>query len=224
MTSLHDCDELTRSTRRIEFRDGLQDFQNAITFLLLGSIGGLTLSEWGMEFYLRAWIFKREFATLGLIGLFALFLLAVFGLRRLMHWIRRRYLWPSRGHVEPLKWQVNRSASVLSVAIWMVVFLLGIVVVDGAGLKLEQGMRAIAGASGVATAVLFYSLGHDLRLIRYQWVAAAGALLSLAILFLPLTSSESWLFFGLFWATMLLISGGYALYKSSNDLRGDAHD
>jgi hypothetical protein len=33
MTQIQDFEELTRNTRRVEFNDGLQDFQNAAVFL-----------------------------------------------------------------------------------------------------------------------------------------------------------------------------------------------
>lgn len=223
MTHIQNYEELTRNTRRIEFNDGLQDFQNAAIFLFLGLLGGLFLSPQGIEFYVRAWLFERELATIAFIGLIALSVFLSFGLRRLLHWIRFRYLWTSEGRVKPLKWQVNLSASVIGGAVWLLVFFFGLMLVQRTELDLDAGMRVVVGASGVGTGVIYFLVGRELRLTRYRWVAAAGALGSFTILLLPLKASVSWIVFGVQWSLILLLSGSMALRKTLSHLRSGAH-
>lgn len=223
MAQIQDYEELTRNTRRVEFNDGLQDFQNAAVFLILGLLGGLFLSPQGMEFYARAWFLERELTAIAFIGLIALFVLIAFGMRRFMRWIRLRYLWPSEGRIEPLKWQVSRSASVIGGVVWLMVFFFGLALVQRTEMDLDAGMRVVIGASGVGTGVLYFLLGRELGLTRYRWVGVTGALVSLAMLFLPLKASMSWILFGIQWSLILLVSGASALRKALTQLRSGVH-
>ena len=173
-----DLDQLTRNTRRLEFADGLNDFQNALLFLLLGGLASLFMSSAGIGLYLRAMLFHQEITTIVLLALIPLFYLIMFGVRHLIRTYRRKVLWRHMGEMEPLRWQVDRKASVLATAVWLIVVCVGLVIVVRDPMDLDADMRVIAGAGGIATGVVYFMLGHSLALVRYRWVGLVGATLS----------------------------------------------
>jgi hypothetical protein len=122
-----------------------------------------------------------------------------------------------------LKWQVSWSASVVGAGVWLTVFFIGLAIVRRTEVDLNAGMRVVIGASGVGTGVLSFLLGRELRLTRYRWVAAAGAMVSFAMLLLPLKASVRWSLFGIQWSLLLLVSGSTALYKTLSHLRSGVH-
>ena len=107
MNEYIDLDSLTRNTRRLEFEDGLNDFQNGLFLLILGLLSAVFMSITGITWYMRAMMFNSEITTIALLALIPLFYLLTFGVRRLIRRYRKNVLWHDLGEVEPLKVQVD---------------------------------------------------------------------------------------------------------------------
>ncbi len=217
-----DLDELTRNTRRLEFEDGLNDFQNALIFLILGGLASLFMSTAGITLYMRAMLFNQEIATIALIALILLLYLVMFGIRRLIQKYRREVLWRDLGEIEPLRWQVDRKINLLATAIWLIVVVGGLLFMVQGSMDLDLDMRIIAGASGIATGVVYFGMGQSLALTRYRWVGILGGVFSAALIIAPLTFSSSWLGLGILWAVILVISGSTAYRQTMARLRESA--
>jgi hypothetical protein len=217
-----DLDALTRQTRRLEFEDGLNDFQNGLVFLILGLLASLFMSTTGITWYMRAMLFNQELTTIALLALIPLLYLLTFGLRRLIRLYRRKVLWRHLGEMEPFRWQVDSRVNVLATAIGLIVVIGGFVLLRNEPMDLDAGMRVIAGAGGIATAVIYLALGRSFGLARYRWVGMVGGLLSALLIIAPLNVSISWLAFGIIWALTLSISGAVALRGTLQGLKVDA--
>jgi len=213
-----DLEGLTRRTRRIEFGDGLNDLQNALVFGLVGLLGAFFLSPGGIRLYVRALLANRELTLVGLIGMFALFVLITFGARRLIMSYRRRVLWKGRGNLEPLRWQVDSRASALAGAVWLIATIAGLVLFMRGPMDLDSGMRVVVAASGIATGLIYFMLGHTMRVARYRWVGLMAGLLSAALIPLQISGVASWLAFAGIWVGALLVSGTAALRRTLHAL------
>ncbi len=214
-----DLDALTRNTRRLEFEDGLNDFQNALVFLILGGLTSLFMSTAGLTLYMRAILFNEEITTIALLALIPLLYLIMFGIRRLILRYRKEVLWRDLGEMEPFKWQVDRRVSVLATAIWLIVVIGGLFLIAGDPMNLDADMRIIAGAGGIATGVTYFAMGQSLALARYRWVGIIGGLLSAVLIFSPLGFSYSWVVLGIIWTGTLGTSGFLAYRKTMRRLR-----
>jgi hypothetical protein len=217
-----DLDSLTRSTRRLEFEDGLNDFQNGLIFFILGLLASLFMSSRGITWYMRAMLFNQELTTIGLLALIPLFYLVMFGIRRLIRRYRRKVLWRHLGEMEPFKWQVDSRVSILATAIYLAVVIGGFVLLRNDPMDLDASMRVIAGAGGIATAVIYLALGRLLGLTRYRWVGIVGGLLSALLIIAPINVSNSWLALGIIWALTLTVSGAAAFRNTLKELKADA--
>jgi hypothetical protein len=214
-----DLDALTRETRKLEFDDGLVDFQNGLVFLVMGSLGSLFMSAKGIELYMRGMLFDPEITTIALLALIPLIVLITFGIRRLIDHYRKKVLWREIGEVEPFRWQVDRRYSVLAVLVWLVVVILGWVLLATRMDEFDTGLRIFISASGIATGVIYFAMGRSLAIRRYVWVGIVAGGLSAVLMLLPLTASESWLAFGLIWAVFLSISGTMGLGSTLRRLK-----
>lgn len=206
-----DLDGLTKRTRRLEFEDGLIDFQNALVFLVLGLLASVFMSEAGITMYMRGMLFNSEVTTIALVALIPMVILITFGVRRLITSYRRNVLWRAIGEIEPLRWQVDTRYNVLAALAWLAVVIVGWVFASGSGGIFDNGIRIFIGASGIATGLIYYLVGRSLQVVRYRWVGACGALLSAALIPLPLDASTDWLLFGIVWSVTLSISGAFGL-------------
>lgn len=220
MNKYVDLDSLTRTTRRLEFEDGLNDFQNGLTFLILGLLASLFMSTTGITLYMRAILSNPEITTIALLALIPLLFLLTFGIRRLISLYRRKVLWSHLGEIEPFKWQVDRRISVLATVVWLIVIVVGLFILSGDAMKLDATMRLIAGAGGIATGVVYFAMGQSLALTRYRWVGIIGGLLSAVLIVSPFNVSHSWLAFGVIWAVTLVVSGVLAFRTTLNRLKG----
>jgi MFS family permease len=208
-----DLDGLTRRTRRLEFEDGLNDLQNALVFLLAGLMAALFMSPFGIRLYVRVLQENKELTVIGLVGLFALFVVITFGARRLIMRYRREALWKDLGQIEPLRWQVDRRISVLAVAVWLIMFIAGMFFLSRDPMDLDAGMRLVIASAGVATGLIYFMLGQALELNRYRWLGLAAGLASGLIVVAPVSAAAGWMGFSVIWALGLTISGISALRK-----------
>jgi hypothetical protein len=222
MNKYIDLDSLTRTTRRLEFEDGLNDFQNGLVFLILGFLSSLFMSTTGLTLYMRAILFNPGITTIALLALIPFLFLLTFGIRHLIRLYRRRVLWRHLGEIEPFKWQVDSRINVLAAVVWLVVIIIGLVLLSGDPMNLDADMRVIAGAGGIATGVVYFAMGQSLALTRYRWVGIIGGLLSAVLMISPLNVSFSWLAIGIIWAVTLAVSGALAFRSTLKRLKGSA--
>jgi len=209
-----DFEGLTRQTRRLDFEDGLTDLQVGVVFLVMSLAAAFIFSTAGLTWFTKALILQPDITKVALVGIFGCFILVAFGSRRLIARVRREYFWKDRGEIVPLPVGVDRWVSVLSVAVFLILMLLGLWVLLQGGSDDEAIMRLLVAASGVGTGIIYLGMGRSLRLNRYLLVGIIGGLLSGVLFFIPLTFSESWLGLGAIWTTVLLISGLYALRRT----------
>lgn len=213
-----DLDKLTRNTRRLEFEDGLNDFQNALVFLFLGGLASLFMSSAGIRLYVRGMLYNQEITTIMLVALIALLVLLMFGMRRLIQKYRREVLWREMGEMEPFRWQVDSRINVIATLIWLVVVIGGFILLTRNAMDLDAGMRIIAGAGGIATGVVYLGMGFSLSLPRYRWVGIMGGVLSAALIAIPFSVSYSWLALGILWCVVLAASGLVAFRRTQENL------
>lgn len=219
MDHITKIDNLTRVTRRREFEDGLMDFVFAGTFLFIGLFTGFFTSPVGLRWYLTSLLWNREITIIAEIILFAMFILSVFGARRLIARIRRNTFWKNRGFVNPLRWQVSWKINTLAAGVLIAMLVIAFWLMLNGSISQEIVLRTLVSAAGVATGFVFFGMGKELELQRYNWVGAAGGMLSALIILIPISFSMSWYSLGVGWMIVFTTSGLWALQKSLMALR-----
>ena len=219
MDHITKIDNLTRVTRRRDFEDGLMDFVFAGTFLFIGLLAGFFTSPVGLRWYLTSLLWNREITIIAEITLFLLFILVVFGTKRMIARIRRKTLWKNRGFVKPLRWQVSWKINALAVAVLIAMLVIAFWLMLNGFVSQEIVLRTLVSSAGVATGFVFFGMGKELDLQRYKWVGVVGGVLSALIILTPMSFSSSWLALGIGWMIVLTISGIWALQKSLEALR-----
>jgi hypothetical protein len=214
MDLINEIDNLTRKTRRREFEDGLMDYVLALTFLFLGALGGFFLSPVGLRWYFSSLLRNREVTVIAGIAIIPLFVLLVFGARRLIAWIRRQSLWVNRGFVKSLRWQVGPKVNLLAGGAMVAMLIVAFGLLRIGAISQEAVLRTLVTAAGVASGIVFFGLGKELGLARYRWVGLVGGIFSASIIPLPLSFSTAWLVLGIGWMLVLSVSGTWALRKS----------
>ena len=156
MDNITKIDNLTRVTRRRDFEDGLMDFVFAVTFLFLGGLGGVFLSPLGLRWYFTSLLWNREVTIIAGIVLVFLFILIVFGARRLIVRIRRKTLWKNRGFVTPLRWQVSWQINALASGVLIVMLVIAFWLMLNGSIGQESVLRTLVSSAGVATGFEFF--------------------------------------------------------------------
>jgi hypothetical protein len=209
--------QLQTRTIRYEFADGVRDFQQALWILVMGVYAWLvwdTSSLWVSSFV--------EFIRLQepLFGLLIVFTIAIGipvlitqGILQLMNeYLRRRWLWRKTGIVKPKAWLVPRRVLFIAMVINLAVILIGIYIalqLNNLGIIL----RSLYVGVGLGYAYMYWVQGKRLQLERYRPVAVVGLIGTLLIALLPLTAGLSCLVISLFWAVLLVTSGGYGVHQ-----------
>ena len=219
MDHITKIDNLTRVTRRRDFEDGLMDFVFAGTFLFIGLLAGFFTSPVGLRWYLTSLLWNREITIIAEITLFLLFILVVFGTKRMIARIRRKTLWKNRGFVKPLRWQVSWKINALAAIVLIAMLVIAFWLMLNGSISREIVLRTLVSSAGVATGFVFFGMGKELDLQRYKWVGVVGGVLSALIILTPMSFSSSWLALGIGWMIVLTISGIWALQKSLEALR-----
>jgi len=214
MDHIKKIDNLTRATRRREFEDGLMDYVLALTFLFLGAISGFFLSPVGLRWYYTSLLHNREVTIIAEIGLFALFILLVFGTRRLIARIRRNTLWKNRGFVKSLRWQVSPQVNLLAGGAMIAMLIIAFGLMRNGLISNDFVLRTLVASAGVATGIVLFGVGKELELERYRWVGIIGGATSALIILFPLSFSAAWLMLGISWSVLFTVSGTWALRKS----------
>jgi MFS family permease len=214
MDHITKIDNLTRVTRRRDFEDGLMDFVFAGIFLFIGLFTGFFTSPVGLRWYLTSLLQNREITIIAEITLFALFILSVFGARRLIARIRRKNFWKNRGFVKPLRWQVSWKINTLAAGVFIAMLVIAFWLMLNGSVSQESVLRTLVSAAGVATGFVLFGMGNELELQRYKRVGAAGGVLSALIILIPVSFSTSWFALGIGWMIVFATSGIWALQRS----------
>ena len=219
MDHISKIDNLTRVTRRREFEDGLMDFVFAGAILSLGLLAGFFTSPAGLKWYFTNLLQNREITIIAEIALLPLFILAVFGAKRMIAHIRRKTLWKNRGFVTPLRWQVSWQINALASGVLIAMLVIAFWLMRNGLVSNDFVLRTLVSSAGVATGFVFFGMGKELELQRYRWVGVLGGILSALIILIPMSFSSSWLALGIGWMIVFVISGLWALQKSLVALR-----
>ncbi len=214
MNNIEEFDNLTRLTRKREFDDGLVDILYGFVFLILGLGGWFLFSTVGLEWFATALVQQREITLIALIILTAVLILVIHGMRRLIQRIRHSYLWKDSGYVEPLRWQVKRSITVIAVFLSIALIIVSVWLMMVGSLSEETVLRALVASVSLGTAIVYLGMGIDLRIRRYVGVGITGLILSVIILGQSATFSEAWLLVGVGWMAILTVSGLWAFRQS----------
>jgi hypothetical protein len=224
MNDIREIDNLTRLTRKREFDDGLVDILYGGVFLVWGLASWFLYSTVGLRWLVTALTQQREITIIAMLALAPVFLLVIYGMRRLIEWIRRRYLWKDSGYVEALKWQVSRSITIIATCL-SIALILGATWQMARGALSEEGaLGALVASANLGTAVVYLGMGIDLRIRRYLVVGIAGLILTVILLSQMVSFAVSWLLLGVGWMIILTVSGLWALLQSIRSLAESAGD
>ncbi|MBC7869876.1 MAG: hypothetical protein H7Y09_03485 [Chitinophagaceae bacterium] len=217
--------KLQRSTTRYEFSDGIRDFHSAFWILLTG------LYAWLFWDYPSLWLPLvepvRSQGTLFVI--FVSFILPIgiplvvsqLGLRYVNEVVRRRWLWRTTGFIKPKSWVMPRRVLFTGYIIILIVFVAGILL----AIQLADWWLIVRGiylGTGLAFVYMHWTLGNQMQILRYQWVARIGLLGTLIIAVMPLRAGLFSLMLSLFWAGLLMVSGLYAMRQVALQQRSSA--
>jgi len=223
-----DLDRLTIKTQRLEYEDGLRDFQIGAIFLILFLANWFIFTPAGLELLIRTSIRFKDYKDLwlvGLVGLIALIYLLAFGSERVMERIRRATFWKESGFVKPLRWGVISKSVIILATVLLLGIIIGSVWLMAKGtISQEVALRSIPASVGLATAVIFIGMGINLRLRRYVIVGVSGAILSGIILLTEMSFAYAYLWTGIGWAVILALSGAWALRWALRDLRQETQN
>lgn len=223
MNNNFDIDELTRKTKRLEYMDGLRDFQLGAIFLILGLANGFFFTPAGLDLFARMVLRFRDLLLVVMGGFVGLTILLAVGSERAMERIRRATFWRESGFVRPLRRGIVKKSVLVLATIVLLGIIIGSVWLMSKGiLSQEDALRSIPASVGLATAVIFISIGINLRLRRYVLVGITGTILSAFILITDMAFAIAYLWTGIGWAAIFSLSGLWALGSALRDLRGGA--
>jgi len=218
MNKQTDIEGLIRKTRQYEYVDGLRDLQMAAIMAFFVVFAWFFFTLTGVRWYLRLILFLK-----GTFGSWApwidglLFLLIIFsvlgGSLWLMRAMRRKWLWQKSGWVKPLRWQVPRRVSVLSVVIVLGGIGLAIALFVTNRVEASFILRMLWVATGWAFGYTLVGVGREIGLKRYIWLGAVGGIASTVLLFLPLPFGQVAIILYGAWALALGISGAIVLRR-----------
>lgn len=226
MEAKFDLDQLTKNTERLEYQDGLRDFQIAILFLIIGLGNWLIFTSSGLRFVADLLVRFQEYRMVILFGLVGLVLLLLFGMERWMESIRRRSFWKESGFVKPLRWGAVSTRTLIVSAVVILGLIIGAVWLMARGTISEAtALRTLPASVGVGTAVIFIAVALRLEIQRYLWVGVLGLILSAGVLLSSMPLGDAYFMVGVGWAILLGVSGGWALRKAIRELRhGGQHE
>ncbi len=213
MKVMSDLDDLTRTTRRREFEDGLVDLLNAVVCLFVGLLTASVYSPSSIRWYLHMLATYPVLTALSLLGLVPLLAMFLIFARRAINRIRRTNLWVTSGYVEPLQnvdWHTSVPA-LLIVIIWASIGFWGTL---HGWLGPDADLRFLVSGIGIAAGVVYLVKGLNFHCPRYIAVGSVGGLLSAVFMFFPTSYSTSWAALGILWFTILLLSGFVGLRKT----------
>lgn len=225
MNNTVDLEGLVQKTKRLEYEDGLRDFQIGMVFLLVGLANWFIFTPAGLDLFARTMIRLRDLMVPTLVGFIGLIFLIFFGSERIMAQIRRATIWRESGFVKPLRVGViKKSITVIATLVLLGVVIGSVWLYSRGNLSQDFALRSIPSSVGLATAIIFLNLGINLQLRRYVLVGLTGAILSGTILLIDISFALAYFWSGIGWALILALSGAWALNGAIRDLRTEAQD
>ena len=212
MQVIRNLDDLTRATRRREFEDGLVDMLNAAVYLIVGLLTASVYSPSSIRWVLHMLATYPELTALSLLGLVPLLAIFLIWAKRAINRIRRTNLWAASGYVEPLQ-NVDWRTSVPALFIVMIWASIGFWGTQQGWLAPDSDLRFLISGIGIAVGVVYLVKGLHIHFSRYIVVGCIGGLLSGMLMFVPFSYAASWVFLGVLWSTILLLSGLVGLIK-----------
>ncbi len=206
-----DLDSLEKTTRRREFDDGLIDFAVGVLFLVFCLLAWFLFSPDGLEWYVLSLTNYHTLTLVGLLGVAALVITGPVGLRRLIEHLRIPTIWKDNGFIKPLNRQTSWPLTILSVTVALGMILYASWLMTVGKINPESVLRTLVSSSGIATGIIYIGIGTSLNLRRYLIIGLAGGMVSVLILFLPVSFSIAWLILGITWTLLLFASGTWAL-------------
>jgi len=206
-----DLDVLEKTTRKRDFDDGLMDYAVGVIFLVFCLLAWFLFSPQGLRWYALALVNYRTLTMVCLLGLAALVITGPVGLRRLIEHYRISTIWKDSGFVKPLNRQTSWPITLLSVSVALGMILYASWLMTVGKINPESVLRTLVSSSGIATGIIYIGIGTSLNLRRYLIIGLAGGMVSVLILFLPVSFSIAWLILGITWALLLFVSGTWAL-------------
>jgi hypothetical protein len=220
-----DLDQLTQQTKRREFTDGLRDLHVGLTILILSLLNWLIFTPTGATWLVKAVLYDKHLTAIGIVGFFGLLLLIIYGGERLMERIRRASLWKDSGFVKPLRWGFNKGMMIASTAIVLTIIIGSVWFMAVGKLSQDVALRSIPASASLGTGTIFFIMGYSLKIRRYLAIGIVGSLLAIAIFLFPSSFTQAWLWLGMGWAVILLVSGAWALGLALSELKGGvAHE
>jgi len=217
--------KLQKSTARYEFADGIREFHSAFWILVTG------VYAWLFWDHPALWLSQvdtiRSQGTLFVILIsFVLpigvpLVISQLGLYYINQVVRRRWLWRNTGFIKPKSWVMPRRVLFIGYVISLCSFVIGILL----AMQFADWWLIIRGiyvGTGLASAYMYWTLGSQMALPRYQWLARLGLPATLIIAVLPLSAGLFSLILSLFWAGLLTVSGLYAMRQVAMQQRGSA--
>jgi hypothetical protein len=212
MKATRNLDDLTRTTRRREFEDGLVDLLNAAVCLIVGLLTASVYSPTSIRWYLQMLATYPESTALSLLSLVPLLAIFLILARRAINRIRRTNLWAASGYIEPLQ-NVDWRTSVPALLIMMIWVSIGFWGTQQGWLAPDSDLRFLISGIGIAAGVVYLVKGLNFHFSRYIVVGSIGGVLSGILMFVPFSFAASWAFLGILWSTILLLSGLVGLRK-----------
>ena len=212
-------DDLSKATRKREYDDGLMDYIIGGAFLLLCLLDWFIFSYSGLKWYATRLIQNRETTIIVSVAVISLFILLIYEMRKIINRIRQKTLWKNQGFVKPLRWQVSWQINALASAVMIAMIVFAFWLMFKGSISQEIVLRTLVSSTGVAAGIVFFGLGKQIDLRRYQWVGTVGGTLSALIIIMTISFSNSWLVLGLIWMTVFILSGSWALRKSILSIR-----
>jgi len=228
MTTQPDIDALIRKTRQYEFVDGLRDLQMAVMMAFFGACIWFILDLVGMRWLIQLILYLKVIFVgwtrwISLLLYFLILFSILGGSLWLMRVLRRKWLWRESGWVKPLRWQVPRRITVLSVVIMLGGVVLGLILLSTGKVDKSFVLRMLWTATGWGFGYTLIGMGREIGLRRYIWLGASGGLASTILLFLPLTFGQTAIVLNGAWALALGISGVIVLHRASTAIRQANH-
>jgi hypothetical protein len=215
MSKYPDVEQLAKKTRKYEFADGLRDLQFGLYFIFYGLVGWIGFQPIWMRLVIDLKAHVGEWAVYAIVlSVFLIPVFVVYGMLRLMRFIRERWLWRNSGYVEPSTWPLTLRNSFISASVLVVVLGGGLLVTRSMDLDVYFPWRLVWVAVNCATAVTFINVGRYLDLKRYTWLGIICGVVLTPLLFIPMAFIGTMLVFSLVWGIALLVSGLFVFRQS----------
>jgi hypothetical protein len=119
---------------------------------------------------------------------------------------------------------ISKGVTILAAMVLLGTIIGSVWLMSKGTLSQEDALRSVPASTGLATAVIFISMGINLRIRRYVIVGVSGAILSGIILITEMAFATAYLWTGVGWAIILALSGIWALSWALRDLRQEAQN